>query len=418
MAKKKTQEEFENELRLIFPDIKVIGKYINTNTKIKCKCLIHNFEFESYPVNLLHGHGCSKCGHEKHAKTRSKSQEQFFKEVAEINPDVEIVGEYINAKTKVKVRCKIDGYEWDADPRKLLRGVKCGVCANRIIKAGINDVATTRADLVEYFKNKEEATKYAAGSDKVVNVICPICGYEDKIRIGNLSRFGFSCNGCHEIKYGRKRVPYGYWNEETMAEYIHENYPGYKLLDIDKVVDNSGIQCLKAFIKCPDENHEPYWAYWTNIISGYECYQCSQEKITSSLQEKTQNYILFNYKYQLKHERDCSALPKNPKTGYVLPYDNEVIISNNIRLIIEVHGEQHYKITGLTILGAKRSGITPQEELNYIQWKDEYKKQYALDNGYFYLALPYWEFDNDNYKTLIDNKIQEILNNTKLIPSA
>ena len=57
---KKTQVEFEEELKLILPDVKVIGKYINTNTKIHCKCLIHNYEFDAFPVNMLRGYGCKK----------------------------------------------------------------------------------------------------------------------------------------------------------------------------------------------------------------------------------------------------------------------------------------------------------------------------------------------------------------------
>ena len=147
---------------------------------------------------------------------------------------------------------------------------------------GVNDIATTNPDLIKYFKNKIEATKYTAGSDKVVDIICPECGYENRIRIGNLSRFGFSCNGCYENKYGRMRVPYRYWNKDTMSEYLIENYPGYKLLDIERIIDNSGVNCLRALIKCSNENHDSYWAYLTNILSGYKCFQCSLEETSSN----------------------------------------------------------------------------------------------------------------------------------------
>ena len=62
--------------------------------------------------------------------------------------------------------------------------------------------------------------------------------------------------------------------------------------------------------------------------------------------------------------------------------------------------------------------MTPEESLEYIQWKDEYKKQYALSHGYYYLAIPYTAEKDESYKIMIDSKIHEILsfssNNTKL----
>lgn len=390
MARKKTQEEFEQELKIVLPDIKIIGEYINTNTKIKCKCLIHDFEFEAYPVNLLRGHGCRKCGNEKQSKKQTKTHEQFVIDVKNINKDIEVIGRYVNTDTKVKVKCLIDGYEWNADPRKLLRGVRCSVCTNRKVVAGINDIATTRPDLVQYFKNQNQATKYTSGSDKIIDVICPKCGYADKIKIGNLSRFGFACNGCYEEKHGRKRVPYGYWDKITMSEYLIENYPGYQLLDVDKVVDNSGVNCLKALIQCPDEHHEPYWVYWTNILSGYKCLQCSLQD-TMSNGEKAAENIFKKHKIEYvaqKRYDDC-------RDSYTLPFDFYLPKYN---LIVEIMGEQHeYPIE---FFGG-------QEAFELRVYHDKIKREYLKNNNIHILDIWYYEFDS--MEDLILNKIQEIL---------
>ena len=48
-------------------------------------------------------------------------------------------------------------------------------------------------------------------------------------------------------------------------------------------------------------------------------------------------------------------------------------------------------------------------EFAYRQWKNEYKKQYALDNGNKYLAILHTAEAADKYKELIDNKIKEIM---------
>lgn len=390
MGRKKTQIEFEQELNLVLPNIEIIGKYINTNTKIECKCLIHDFKFGAYPVNLLRGHGCRKCGNEKQSKRQTKSHEQFVIDLKSINEDIEVVGKYINTETKVRVRCLIDGYEWDADPRKLLRGVKCAVCTNHKVLAGINDIATTRKDLIKYFKNKNEITKYTSGSDKIIDVICPKCGYEDKIKIGNLSRFGFSCNGCYEKKYGRKRVPYRYWNKNTMYEYLTKNYPNYQLLDIDKIVDNSGVSCLKALIKCPNQNHDPYWVYWSNVLSGYKCAQCSLES-TMSNGERAAEDIFKKYKINYipqKRYDDCKDI-------YTLPFD---FYLPDYNLIVEIMGEQHEK--PLDFFGG-------QDAFEKRIYHDKIKRNYLKKNKIHCLDIWYYEFTN--METIILDKIQEIL---------
>ena len=73
-----------------------------------------------------------------------------------------------------------------------------------------------------------------------------------------------------------------------------------------------------------------------------------------------------------------------------------------LSLIIEVHGSQHYKITGYY--------NKTKEDLEYQQYKDKYKKDYCIQMDYEYLEIPYTAFDKkETYKKLINNKIKEIL---------
>ena len=45
----------------INPTIKIIGKYVNCKTKIKCKCLVCGTVWEATPSNLLKYRGCPAC---------------------------------------------------------------------------------------------------------------------------------------------------------------------------------------------------------------------------------------------------------------------------------------------------------------------------------------------------------------------
>ena len=394
MAKKKTKEQFIVEMEAIFSNLRLIGPYTNVNTKTRFKCLIHDFEFDAYPCNILAGHGCKKCGIEKNSKSRRKSHEQFVVEMATINPDIEILGQYIDVKTKVFVRCRIDGYSWLADPKKLRRGVKCAVCMNRQVMPGVNDVATTRPDLVKYFKNKDDATKYTAGSEQELLFVCPVDGEEKMMKIAHLSCFGFSCNSCYERKYGRKRVSYKYWNEHTMKDYLKEKYFDYSLLDVVIEKKPSGNH-LRALIKCPNPSHDAYWVYWTNVLSGYQCLLCCiADSMSKGEREAELIFKKYNYKYEpQKRFDDCRDKNTLPFDFYLPDYN----------LVVEIMGEQHEH--SVEYFGGK-------EAFEKCVYHDKIKRNYLKSRNIYCLDIWYYEFDK--MEDLILDKIQQILNNTKL----
>lgn len=163
----------------------------------------------------------------------------------------------------------------------------------------------------------------------------------------------------------------------------------------------------KVWWKCLCGKHKDFQRTITDAKAGeFGCPKCSQESSTSKLQNKVSNYIKEKYNYLMLHENECNLKPKNPLTNTLLRYDNEI---PDLKLIIEVNGQQHYGICGFTYMTAKYYGTTVEEELKKYQDRDKYKMDYALKHGYSYLIIPYWDEDNDKYKELIDNKINEIL---------
>ena len=63
---------------------------------------------------------------------------------------------------------------------------------------------------------------------------------------------------------------------------------------------------------------------------------------------------------------------------------------------------------GLPALKELFNKLSKEDALKERQWLDEYKKQYALSQGYYYLEIPYTAEKDDEYKQLIDDKINEI----------
>lgn len=163
----------------------------------------------------------------------------------------------------------------------------------------------------------------------------------------------------------------------------------------------------KAWFKCGCGKHSDTYRTICNAHhNDFECPDCVKERNESKLEECVRKYINNVLGYKTLHEHKCTITAINPNTRRPLPYDNEI---TSLKLIIEVHGIQHYVITNFANMAAKSFGTTPEYELSYLQWKDSYKKDFALKSGYYYLEIPYWAAKNDYYKIMIDDKIKEIL---------
>ena len=105
-------------------------------------------------------------------------------------------GEY-NYKS-YKYHCNNCGHEdWKIES-SLINLTQCSCCSNRVVKKGINDIGTTRPDLIKYFKNKNDISKYSKGNMNEVELICPECGFVKMQKVANLSQYGFHCNLCSQ----------------------------------------------------------------------------------------------------------------------------------------------------------------------------------------------------------------------------
>ena len=130
MAKKKTHDTFVAEVRRANPNTIILGHYVDSKTKVECKCKKCGFIWSANPSSLVRGHGCRICGHEQDTKKRTKTTEVFKNELSLINPDLEVLGEYSTARKPIKCRCKKCGFTWDPIAGLLLRGRGCQSCSH------------------------------------------------------------------------------------------------------------------------------------------------------------------------------------------------------------------------------------------------------------------------------------------------
>lgn len=107
-------------------DASEIGK--GSMARVWWRCSKCGTEWEAPVIRRTStGTGCPKCAVTRHRKTH----EQFVTEVAERNPKVEVIGKYVNQRTKVALRCVECGHEWMAYPSNTLNGQACPKCAEK-----------------------------------------------------------------------------------------------------------------------------------------------------------------------------------------------------------------------------------------------------------------------------------------------
>ena len=159
----------------------------------------------------------------------------------------------------------------------------------------------------------------------------------------------------------------------------------------------------KIYLICPycKEEFETSALQLYGRVYEIMCPDCLS-KIRDSVYEKAvKEYLNISLGIKTLHENNCNLKPINPITGSRLFYDNEL---PEQKIIIEVHGQQHYELINFSQWLSNR---TPEEWLKDLQVRDEYKKNFAINNGYKYLALSYKQILSGEYKKIIDNLLRK-----------
>lgn len=74
----------------------------------------------------------------------------------------------------------------------------CVCCSGKVIKANINSIAITDKWILSHLKNKENGYKYGRGSRAIVQIKCPICGYEKTDSIMHFITNKATCPKCSD----------------------------------------------------------------------------------------------------------------------------------------------------------------------------------------------------------------------------
>ena len=285
---------------------------------------------------------------------KRKTHEEYVRQVAVINSDIEVVGIYIDSATKIAHRCKIDDEIFYAQPGEILRGRGCYKCGRRRIVAAktkthewyiseINKRNLNVFPMEEYIKNKTK-----------IEHVCKNCGYRWNITPNDVLD-GCGCPVCaHKVigpapeyknsiwasKYRELAIQYGMTEEQTKT-----------------IMPMSSAKILLYCQKCGARN---YIAPNTLFQRGFNCSLCSDGR-------SFPNKFMYSVFTQLGIDFE-TEYNKAWSNGYKYDLCNE-----SLSLIVENHGIQHYE----DIKFSKNDTMTLKER----QSIDLTKKYLAKENG-------------------------------------
>lgn len=216
--RKRTHEEYVEELKLKNPTVEVVDKYIDSRTKIMHHCLVHDVYWETTPDRVLRGSGCEKCHAEKSSASRTKATEQYIAEVKKANPNIVVLEPYVNTKTPILHKCTIHNVVWKAYPDNILRGCGCYKCGNE--KIGDKN----RKNYEQYVEELKAKNPNVIVIGSYINALTPILhrclidGCEWYAAPANLL-YGYGCPKCQESK-GEKAITQ--WLDNNNIEYVRQ----------------------------------------------------------------------------------------------------------------------------------------------------------------------------------------------------
>lgn len=376
MAKRKTNEEFISQfLEKGNENVVLLSKYVVSTVKIHCKCNICGYEWRALPDNLLKGQGCKQCANNKMAQARSKTTEQFIKELYKINPNIEVIGKYANNKTKIEIRCKLHNHIWEAQPSNLLNGTGCPICGEERRIRKQTKSHTQFVDEIKQINPKIKVVGKYKGNKKPIKCKCKIDNTIFYPLPSNLLK-GQGCPTCGEKSRTDKRR----LTQEEFESRVKTVLPNIEILG-KYITQNEKIK-----VKCKIDG-TIWMAKGNHLLNGHGCPACSESKgekmIRKYLRKK---HIKYRSQYKM-------AKCKNERS---LPFDFAIFDNSKLIALMEYQGIQHYK--PIEYFGGEKM-------FKYQRENDNIKRNYCKINDIPLIEIPYTV---DNIEGYLDKQLSEL----------
>ena len=205
---------------------------------------------------------------------RRRNTNDFIKQVHEINPAIEVLGEFTRVHDKIECKCSVCGYVWETEPSGLLGGAGCPRCGGSYKK--------THEEFLEQLEsinpNVIVLEQYTNDSTNI-RCECRLCGHQWSPSPSSLIQ-KHGCPKCAKIKASQKR-------RKTHSQFVEELEQINPHIQINGTYKNARtkIQC-----KCLICGYE-WETIPDSLLRGTGCKKCALRK-SSILNSKSHNCFI------------------------------------------------------------------------------------------------------------------------------
>lgn len=339
----------------IFDYSKVI--YINSNSKVKIRCIKHDFLFEQAAYSHLAGHGCIKCSGKEQSNTLDFIQKSIiiFGELY----DYSLI-EYVNCFNKVKIICKIHHFIFEKSPINHLKGQGCPKCSKR--QKLTYDTFVEKANIVHHNKYDYSNVIYLNNKTKI-KIRCP---QHNSIfqQSPNTHLRGHGCPRC-----GRTGK-YNTFDFITKSSIVHDNK-----YDYSRSIYTIGLG--KIIIICSEHGNFSQTA--NHHLLGSGCPKC-----VSSISYKEQKWInmlnISNIKTQFSIKLNDGRIFKvdayDPTTNTVYEFYGDYWHGNPIKYVpTNINDKNHQTFGFLYEKTLEKEKLLKEAKYNIVSiWESDFDK--------------------------------------------
>lgn len=346
------------------------------------------------------------------SKRKYRTHEQYVQELFELNPNIEVIDEFVNMVTKILHKCKICGHEWSVRPHDLLRigRAHCPECLKwQLAKNREKQNYQIGQTLIDNNRNItiiniRRRTRKSGHKIWEYQYLCNKCGFDCGLHFKDGIEIDEYWISQDHLNHGKGCACCSGQVVVSTINSINARYDEYGWMinyfkNKDDAKKYSPNYSKKILLTCPDCGRDKYIAPHTLQDNGFGCV-CGDG---ISYPEKFLYSILEQLNIDFEYHKTFAWSKRS--TNGLKSYDFYILDKN---LIIETHGLQHYqKSFGDTLLMAR----TFEQERN----NDLFKKELALKNGIDnYIELNCSISDCDFiYNSIIQSNLLCILNKEK-----
>lgn len=195
-----THEELVTRMAQISPDITLLGKYINSKSRIPVRCSKCGFVWTPRGQDLLSGRSCKRCSQAaRHEARMQQGNIIFLERIKEKNPAITPLEKYQGSDQKIWFKCSLCKHVWQTSPYNIVHGHGCPKC-NSARKGLVKRL--TQEDFETRLKEKNPdltALGQYTKSSEPIKVKCKKCGHTWTPIAGNLLS-GHGCRQCAHVQ--------------------------------------------------------------------------------------------------------------------------------------------------------------------------------------------------------------------------